>query len=221
MPDSIERYRLVAQEDLRGCRHPAGTQVIGVYLSEVALVVSFQVDTTEGSEPGRSKLRDELPVTMRVLQDRVRRFGVECPAVAVLHEGRATAPEDAGNDAFRKVYGELAADQAWHRGEFVVFVEGSRDAANDRLRDLLDPEPPGQEIAASGPTLQDIVDSCKNNAEENSLLSKLVSTWQDEISGNRDDEQTAAGEIDQGVQAIRNHLTALKSEANVLLEELD
>jgi hypothetical protein len=218
MNDALDRYRLLSRADLDACPRRAGMLLVEVYLSEIALVVWLEVDSREPDD----ELQGHLQVTMRSLQDRLRGYGVDCPAVAVLAPAAELLSSGGGGiETFKKDYNKLAADQDWHRGEFLVFIEDSDEGARKRLTDLLSPQPPGQDIAASAQVLQDVVNGCKEMAVDNPLLSALVTAWEGRISKGSTGGPTTNAEEDAGVAAARKYFSPLQNEAAALLAELD
>ena len=97
----------------------------GLYLSSVCMAVHLKPTAkTLADSQGQAEARDDLRTLMRGLGQRLLEFNLWRPLVGVL--------EDEG-----KRFTALAADQEWHRGDFLLFVEET-DSIN-RLAKLLVP----------------------------------------------------------------------------------
>jgi hypothetical protein len=214
---NIDQYRLLSAPELDKCKLPTGMRILGAYLSEIAFVVWFELSATAEHV---QELREQVAVVIRTLNDRLRRYGVDCPAIVVVHPAPTDTPDATQHSAeFRTVYRQTAADQDWHRGEFLVFVEASNGEAEKRIKDLLDPDPPGKEIVASARTLEEIVEKLKNAKEDNLLLDQIVGTWRDRVQPA--DQLVTAGQFNAGVDTIRRYLAPLKNEVSRLLKDVD
>ena len=208
MPDdSLKSYELLSETDLQACSYKSGITIKGVDLSAVAWLTLLQAPSSEPNE----QLRNDIQLIMRLIQDRLRKVGVMCPAVALLF----LADEQAERSVLTQFKSELEADQEWHKGEFIVFVESSRKAAEDRRMDILKPNPPFAP-EASARILSDVIEVCDKGAAHASLLGRIVNSWRATLSdSSQDDPESVVKE------AIRGHLNPLKYEAQELLRSLD
>jgi hypothetical protein len=203
MPEILGQYQLLSSGELQACSGAPGAQFVGIYLSKIALVAWLEF----GGE-SISDLRDRLPTAMRVLQDCLRRYGADYPLVVVLHPGQS---QPTGTLELKR----LEADQDWHRGEFSLFIEKSRGDAEVTITGILEQSPPGQEIAASAPRLDQVAKRAESTAEEGSLLWKLAKAWGDENT-----QGTGQAGGDPGVTTIREYAGRLVNSVSVLLSEL-
>ena len=207
MPDdSLQSYEVLSETDLQACSYKSEIMIKGVDLSAVAWVTLLQAPSSEPTD----QLRNDIKLIMRLIQDRLRRFGVICPAVALLF----LSDEDTDRLVLKQFKSELEADQEWHKGEFIVFVESSREAADARKMDLMRPNPP------SGPgalkrTLSEVIEECDKESAPASLLASIVNSWRATLS------DSAADELESMVkEAIRAHLNPPKYKAQDLLRSL-
>jgi hypothetical protein len=187
MPEkTLKKYEILSEEDLRNLNVPGSATPTRVYLSSITLVACLELDLpppisgpvapaiVDGLEPHRRQVRR----IMRLLAHRLGEHGVDCPAVVLLSPRRVSGLlTESALEYFRRVYHVLAADQDWHRGEFLVFVEAGVDKVRERLLDLLAPEPPKVQLSSAAQTLSEVIARCESAAEQNLLLSGLLEAW--------------------------------------------
>ncbi|NKC15556.1 MAG: hypothetical protein GKR94_26175 [Gammaproteobacteria bacterium] len=122
---SLDRYRLSGSNNGLLRIHNRYWDCAGLFLSNTCLAVHPRPRSPGAQEADE---REALRTLLRGLGQRLLEFNLWRPVVAVLEvkedrDGRYTA---------------WAADQDWHRGDFLLFVEQAENVEK-RLDDLLDP----------------------------------------------------------------------------------
>lgn len=160
-----------------------GLTVIAIYLSPVALVLHVQAKDPSPTDNQKSERQEDLLQLARDVHLRIREHGYHQPCVVMLE-----ASEQACG-----YYRPWSANQEWHRGEFLLFVE-VESRAEDRLRDLLFPTPPGfQDLPGTDRSEQALFDSLRAEVSSaGTLLDGFERQWEQNEKDLRSSLQAAS-----------------------------
>lgn len=91
-----------------------------VYLTDAALAVHFQMNTTDKCD--ESQVKEAVAGILRLISGYAEQQRVVVPTIGVI------SPLDEGKGELAKKVKKWAADQDWHRGDFSLFYSPNKEA---------------------------------------------------------------------------------------------
>lgn len=125
MTTDLETYRLRSKGEQALCINSDYWRCPGLYLSSVCMAVHLKPKETWSAPESMDKYKEDLRTLLRGLAQRLLEHNLWRPLVAVLEDDKGR-------------FAGLAADQEWHRGEFLLYAEKKEPAS--RLKKVLMPD---------------------------------------------------------------------------------
>lgn len=134
--NSLDTYLVIgadADDQSRPDRRP--WKRYAIYRSPICVAVHLSyIDPDCRDEKEVETVKAALFRYLRQVHQAVMEYGVIAPLAVVIEP-----PAPAGKTLLADALPKWGSDQAWHRGGFTLYLEPSKDAAKERLRDLLAP----------------------------------------------------------------------------------